>query len=79
MNYKSGFSDIQIEEMGSEVCVPLHSYGPAVRNYYLFHIVIKGRGRFHYDNQVLEISENQIFMIKPDEVTYYEADELSPW
>ena len=49
-NYKFGVFqndkniDLTIFQYGWERCAPLHSYGPAKRNHYLFHYVLTGKG-----------------------------------
>ena len=38
------FLDLTVYQYGYEKCDPLHSYGPFVRNHYLFHYIISGKG-----------------------------------
>ena len=38
------FMDLSIYQYGYEKCKPLHSFGPYVRNHYLFHFVLSGKG-----------------------------------
>ena len=38
------FVDLGLYQYGWEACCPLHSYGPHIRNHYLFHYVISGTG-----------------------------------
>ena len=38
------FLDLRLYQYGWEQCAPLHSFGPYVRNHYLFHYVVSGRG-----------------------------------
>jgi AraC-like DNA-binding protein len=72
-------TQVNITEIGHESCQASHSFGPAVRDYYLFHLVIDGKGVFQYENQEVALEKQQIFMIMPGEITYYEADKLMPW
>jgi len=72
-------SNLIVYQCGYENCRPKHSYGPAVRDHYLIHFVIDGCGKFHIDDKVFEVEKNQGFLICPDDVTYYEADENTPW
>ena len=37
------FMDLTLYQYGYEACDPLHSFGPFVRNHYLFHYVISGK------------------------------------
>lgn len=73
------FSDIIPYDAGSQRCPPLHSYGPAVRSYWLLHYVISGKGVFVKNGETYRIREGQCFIIKPYETTYYRADEYEPW
>ena len=41
------FMDLRLYQYGWEQCAPLHSFGPFVRNHYLFHYVISEIGRAH--------------------------------
>ena len=36
--------DLTLFQYGWEQCTPLHSYGPAKRNHYLFHYIFSGKG-----------------------------------
>ena len=42
--------DLTLFQFGWERCAPLHSYGPAIRNHYLFHYVFSGRGTLDSTN-----------------------------
>ena len=73
------FKDINPVTVGYEECKPLHEYGPAMRNYYLIHFIFEGKGVFYYDDKEVEVNKHQYFLIKPDKVTLYRADEKEPW
>lgn len=78
------FIDLNLFQYGYEKCDPLHSYGPAKRNHFLFHYVISGKGVLRASNsdgvdQEYSIGENQGFLILPGQVTTYTADPLDPW
>lgn len=66
------FLDLTAYQYGYEQCRPLHSYGPHIRNHYLFHYVISGKGILHVNNKDLtQTEESQIlagqgFLIEPD-------------
>lgn len=38
------FVDLGLYQFGYEQCEPAHSFGPAVRNHFLFHYIISGTG-----------------------------------
>lgn len=73
------FVDLNLYQFGWEKCEPLHSFGPHVRNHFLFHYVISGKGVLHANNTYYEIEGGTGFLIVPNEVTTYLADEHDPW
>ncbi len=72
----AGFNPIQF---GYEDCKPSHFYGPALREYWLLHYVVKGKGIFVKGGKTHVLSSGDIFVIAPYEETYYEADRDDPW
>lgn len=40
-------NDLSIVEIGKQKCPPCNTYGPAIRQNYIFHYVISGKGSFH--------------------------------
>ena len=77
------FMDLTLYQYGYEKCLPLHSYGPAIRNHYLFHYVISGKGSLSVDkgdgSENYEIHENMGFLIEPAPINTYCADREDPW
>lgn len=67
------------ETFGYETCASMHSYGPAVRTYWLLHYVVSGKGKFEREKHCYELCSGDIFVIPPYLETYYEADEDDPW
>ena len=64
---------------GYEKCKSGHSHGPAVRENYLIHYIFSGTGVLRANGTVYELSEGDIFIIHPGEVTKYQADSAQPW
>ena len=73
------FSDLHTLFCGMQQCEPLHSYGPAVREHYLFHYCLDGRGCFYVGSYKYTIEKGQGFLIMPNELTFYQADKDEPW
>lgn len=78
------FIDLTLYQYGYEKCHPLHSYGPHIRNHYLFHYVISGEGILYCENQPNQSTEYHIdagkgFLIEPDVINTYRADRNNPW
>ena len=64
---------------GHQNCEASHSYGPAVRTYWLIHYVVSGKGIFQINGNTYNIKSGEMFVIPPYVETYYEADSNEPW
>ena len=77
------FLDLTVYQYGYEKCDPLHSYGPFVRNHYLFHYVISGKGMLSVTEEngssVYQIGPRSGFLIDPGRINVYCADQKFPW
>lgn len=58
---------------------PLHSFGPAIKPHYLIHYVLSGKGCFSMGGKRYPLEEGYGFLITPEELTFYQADEKDPW
>ena len=78
------FLDLRLYQYGWEQCAPLHSFGPFVRNHFLLHYVISGRGFLDSTSpdgvtHRYDLSADQGFLICPGQVNTYCADANHPW
>ena len=73
------FSELNPLQVGEEVCRPLHTYGPAIREYYLIHYVKSGKGELVKNGEKMKVGQGQAFLICPGEVCTYSADPTDPW
>lgn len=78
------FLDVRLYQYGWEQCAPLHSFGPFVRNHYLFHYVLSGHGQLdaadqHGTVRYYPLNPGQGFLIFPGQITTYSAREDDPW
>ena len=78
------FIDLNLFQYGWEQCTPSQSFGPHIRNHYLFHFVISGAGTlFSTDSKgnshEYRITSNQGYLICPNQSNTYVADENHPW
>lgn len=69
-------NDIGMYYCGKRLETPNHTYGPEIRNHYLFVLVNKGTAILHHDKQ-LKFGEHDLLVMLPNERIYYEA--LEPW
>lgn len=70
---------INIHYCGREKCEAGHFFGPAIRSHYLMHFVLNGKGFYRDGKKRYEVKRGEVFLIKPHEMTYYEADLEEPW
>ena len=78
------FVDIGLYQYGWEQCEPSHSFGPAARNHYIFHYVISGTGTLMADDSSgntikYQVKSGQGFMLFPNQINTYIADQDLPW
>lgn len=73
------FEDFYLLYCGHQECPSSYSFGPAVRPNYLIHYVLKGKGYYYVNDRKYTIEGNQGFLIRPHELTFYQADENDPW
>lgn len=78
------FVDLGLYQFGWEQCDPSHSFGPAARNHYLFHLCLSGTGTLIAQNSQREsvtyqIKSGQGFMLFPHQICTYIADHEIPW
>lgn len=73
------YQGINPVQFGYEDCINGHSFGPAIRTYWLLHYVVSGKGYFHIKDRKYTLCPGEIFVIPPFVETYYEADSEDPW
>lgn len=78
------FIDLGLYQFGWEQCDPSHSFGPAARNHYLFHLCLSGTGRLYAENTegksvCYQIKSGQGFFLFPNQICTYIADRELPW
>ncbi|MBY9081171.1 AraC family transcriptional regulator [Paenibacillus sp. HN-1] len=71
--------DLHLLFWGREQCLPGHSFGPGIRDYYKIHFIHSGTGSLEVGGQAHALIAGQAFLTYPGIVSYYAADELDPW
>lgn len=70
---------LAVTNTGYQQCDSGYGWGPGVRDHYLIHHIVKGKGRYLCGSNSFELSTGDTFLIYPNtEVSYY-ADIEEPW
>lgn len=56
-----------------------YGYGPTIRDHFLLHFILRGKGKVVVYNHQYSVGEGHCFAIFPHQITYYEADSEDPW
>lgn len=70
---------LRVYNVGQEQCKSLHQWGPGVRNFYLLHHIVSGKGIYKNGKKIYEISAGNTFIIYPGTEITYIADKEDPW
>ncbi len=71
--------DLYVYCCGLSQTEPGHSFGPALKPHFMIHYVLNGKGSFSIGGKRYPLTEKYGFLIVPDELAYYVADENDPW
>lgn len=77
--YEKKLSDLVPTLAGEEECEPGHSFGPYIRDYFLLHYCVSGKGTLFVGGKSYPVSQGEIFVISPNQLTVYTADTENPW
>ncbi len=71
-------TESNLVDWGSQECTPGHEYG-GIRDYYLLHVIIRGKGEYHCGGRHWELGKGDSFLIFPGQPHVYRADAEDPW
>ncbi len=72
-------ASLYVQNTGCQQCPPSYGWGPGVRNHFLLHHVVRGRGVYHCRGRRYELQAGDTFLIYPDTTIHYHADSEEPW
>lgn len=64
---------------GTDTCRPGVSMGPIVKNFYLVHYIVTGKGYYTVGNRRHSLGPGDAFIIRPGKTVVYTADQDDPW
>ena len=75
----SAANSMEFDFCGYEHCCPGHTYGPNIRENFVIHAVMGGRGTLDYKGKKWPVRKGQMFILFPGEEATYYADREDPW
>ena len=78
LNY-SQYEDLRLYEVGRQKCHSGYEFGPIIRDKYIIHYVSSGKGKLFLDQKEYEVKAGCIFLLPPNTLVRYQADEQDPW
>lgn len=70
---------LSVYNVGFQKCEPLYQWGPGIRDHYLIHHVISGRGYYTVGDETYELNTGDTFLVYPQTEAAYYADADQPW
>lgn len=70
---------LAVYSTGYQKCLPSHQWGPGIRDHFLLHHVISGKGYYTSRNTTYALEAGDTFLIYPFEEITYTADPSNPW
>lgn len=70
---------LSVYNVGLQKCESGHLWGPGVRDHFLIHHIVSGKGYYEVNGNTYELSAGDSFLVYPyTEISYY-ADKDEPW
>jgi AraC-like DNA-binding protein len=81
-SFKQSYTDnieLSIFNCGLEKCAAGHTWGPGIRDHYLIHLVLAGKGTFQTAGRTWDVQSGDLFLAVPNQLIAYTADAEQPW
>ena len=84
--YKNSFKvadkelvSLSVYNVGNQKCDSSYQWGPGIRDHYLIHYIISGKGTYTVKNNTFTLQAGDCFLVYPNTEVIYQADSLDPW
>ncbi len=71
--------ELSIFNCGMQLCENGYTWGPGIRDHYLIHMILKGKGQYKVGGRTYQLQEGDLFLAKPNQLILYAADSQDPW
>lgn len=81
-SYKQSSKDVlslAVYNVGYQKCQGLYQWGEGIRDHYLIHHIIGGKGYYKVNDKIYDIKQGDTFLVYPHTKVSYWADENDPW
>lgn len=80
-SYKSSAAGLPlvVKNVGFQQCTPGYHWGAGMRDHYLLHYVVSGKGTYTLNGSSYPVRAGQVFLVWPNTLVRYCADESDPW
>ena len=55
-------------------CEPTHFFGPTIRDFYVLHFLVSGKGEYQVRGRTIPLKKGDCFLVIPNEPIFYRAD-----
>ena len=76
---KNELFSLSVCNVGHQKCSSRYQWGPGVRDHYLIHHIVSGKGYYHCNGKEFALKAGDSFLIYPNREVLYFADEKDPW
>lgn len=70
---------LSVYNVGFQSCDASYQWGPGIRDHYLIHYIIRGKGYYTVGKHTYELVAGDTFLVYPNTEVIYTADENDPW
>lgn len=70
---------LSVYNVGYQKCDPLYQWGPGIRDHYLIHYIIAGKGCYQAGGETHALEAGDCFLVYPNTEVLYYADSTEPW
>ena len=69
---------LSVYNVGYQLCDAGYQWGPGIRDHYLIHYIISGKGTYEVHHEVHSLSAGDAFLVYPNTEVIYRADAKKP-
>ena len=72
-------ASLYVQNTGCQQCRAGDGWGPGIRDHFLLHTILSGRGTCIIDSRKYALESGDSFLVYPDTTVHYYADSQEPW